>query len=100
MKRSDYDEIITKLSNPDLQADGLVELAERLTADEAAFNDMSKSIDNLRDTNAKLALRITTPLEASKEDDTTPPEPTLDDLMDKLREDIGIGGNSDGTDKQ
>lgn len=100
MKRSDYDEIITKLSNPDLQADGLVELAERLTADEAAFNDMSKSIDNLRDTNAKLALRITTPLEASKEDDTTPPEPTLDDLMNKLREDIGIGGNSDGTDKQ
>lgn len=99
MKRSDYDEIITKLSNPDLQADGLVELAERLTADEAAFDDMSKSIDNLRDTNAKLALRITTPLEASKEDDTTPPEPTLDDLMDKLREDIGIGGNSDGTDK-
>lgn len=99
MKRSDYDEIITKLSNPDLQADGLVELAERLTADEAAFNDMSKSIDNLRDTNAKLALRITTPLEASKEDDTTPPEPTLDDLMDKLRDDIGIGGNSDGTDK-
>lgn len=99
MKRSDYDEIITKLSNPDLQADGLVELAERLTADEAAFNDMSKSIDNLRDTNAKLALRITTPLEASKEDDTTPPEPTLDDLMNKLREDIGIGGNDDGTDK-
>lgn len=99
MKRSDYDEIITKLSNPDLQADGLVELAERLKADEAAFNDMSKSIDNLRDTNAKLALRITTPLEANKEDDTTPPEPTLDDLMNKLREDIGIGGNDDGTDK-
>ena len=100
MKKSDYDEIITKLSNPDLQADGLVELSEKLAADETAFNEMSKSIDSLRDTNAKLALRITTPLEAPKEEDKTPPEPTLEDLMDKLREDIGIGGNSDGTDKQ
>lgn len=59
MKKSDYNDIITKISNPDTMAEGIVDLTNKLEADEKDFERISKSINDLRDTNSKLALKIT-----------------------------------------
>ena len=59
MKKSDYNDIITKISNPDTMAEGIIDLTNKLEADEKDFERISKSINDLRDTNSKLALKIT-----------------------------------------
>lgn len=66
MKATDYNDIITTLSNPDTAADGLVRLKEKLTADETEYNNLLKSNNDLRDTNSKLALKITSPVEVKE----------------------------------
>lgn len=81
MKRSDYDDILKSLSEPDKVADAIVLLNEKLTSDEADFNKLVDSNASLRDTNAKLALRITTPVEVE--------EPKQEvDLFEQLKIDI------------
>lgn len=59
MKKSDYNDIITKISNPDTMAEGIVDLTNKLEADEKDFNRITDSINKLRDTNSQLALKIT-----------------------------------------
>lgn len=59
MKIEDYSNIIEKLSNPDTAAEGLVDLNTQLGVDAKAYEDLQKSNDTLRDSNSKLALRIT-----------------------------------------
>lgn len=58
MKKSDYDSIITLLSNQDTVVDGIVQLNDKLTADEVAYDEIVKSNNTLRDLNAKYALRV------------------------------------------
>ena len=59
MKLDDYESIIKQVSNPDTLAEGLVNLREQLKTDEVNYNNLVTSNNTLRDTNAKLALRIT-----------------------------------------
>lgn len=59
MKLDAYESIIKQVSNPDTLAEGLVNLREQLKTDEANYNNLLNSNNTLRDTNAKLALRIT-----------------------------------------
>ena len=59
MKKEAYDEIVKTISNPDTLAEGIVKLREQIDADVADYNALLNSRDTLRDTNAKLALRIT-----------------------------------------
>lgn len=58
MKKSDFDDVVTLLSNPDTTADGLVELSRRLDTVEQEFTKLDESNKNLRDTNSKLSLSI------------------------------------------
>lgn len=75
MQFKNYEGIIGKLSNPDLMADGLTELSEQLKKDEADYNSIVTSNNNLRDTNSKLALRITNVIDPPK------PEPTREEVF-------------------
>ena len=59
MKKEAYDEIVKTISNPDTLAEGIVKLREQIDLDVADYNALLNSRDTLRDTNAKLALRIT-----------------------------------------
>ena len=59
MKLDAYESIIKQVSNPDTLAEGLVNLREKLKTDEANYKSLVNSNNTLRDTNAKLALRIT-----------------------------------------
>ena len=59
MKKSDYNDIIKKISNPDTMAEGIVELTNRLEADESDFTRMQDSVNKLRDVNSQLALKVT-----------------------------------------
>lgn len=93
MKKSDYEKIIKLISNPDTLAEGLVELDTQLTNDEADYNKISESVNTLRDTNARLALRITTPVTIE------PTEPEVDktqELIDSIKADLK-GDLSNGT---
>lgn len=80
MKKADYDGIIALLGNPDTVADGLVQLSEKLTTDENEFNSLNASVNTLRDTNAKLALKVTSPAVNVE----TPKEKTPDETFDEL----------------
>lgn len=80
MKLTEYSEIITQLSNPDLAAEGLVNLKAKLEADEKDYATLSTSVATLRDTNAKLALRITSP---APEPDKQEPEPDPYEVLEK-----------------
>ena len=62
MEYKNYEQIIQSVSNPDTMADGIVQLTEQLRADEQAYNNLVQSVNSLRDTNARLALRITNPV--------------------------------------
>lgn len=90
MKMEDYESIITKLSNPDTNAEGLLDLNERLKADVEEYDKDQKSITELRDSNQKLYLRATERVQGSP-----PPEDPEDQrdayekLMDKLKKNIG-----------
>ena len=80
MKKSDYDPIITLLSNPDTVVDGIVQLNDKLTADEAAYDALVTSNNSLRDVNAKYALRV-----MSSEKPAEPPAPKTDEqIFDEL----------------
>lgn len=59
MKKTDYDGIIAMLGNPDTVGDGLISLSNQLEKDESDFNRLNDSVNTLRDTNSKLALKIT-----------------------------------------
>lgn len=88
MTKADYNDIITSLSNPDTVSDGLVRLSEKLLADEQQFSKLTESINNLRDTNAKLALRITTPVEIKEPEAEKTDEQLFDELFSsKFKED-------------
>lgn len=78
MKADDYNTIIRTISNPDTMSDGLVQLSEKLKSDELEFNKLTESNNNLRDTNSKLALRITNNVEPEKH------EPTNDEIFNEL----------------
>lgn len=91
MKRTVYDEIIEKISNPDTLAEGLVDLDNQLKLDEADYNKITESNNSLRDVNSKLALRITTPVEVTKETEVIT-EPNYDDFLQKLADQLK-GGN-------
>ena len=68
MRAEDYNNIITKLSNPDSFAEGLTDLSEKLRNDEVDYNKLVDSNNNLRDTNSRLALKITNVVDTSKDD--------------------------------
>jgi hypothetical protein len=59
MKKSDYNEIIKKLSNPDTVADAIVELSNQLDVDEKSYNNLVESNNKLRDANSQFVLKLT-----------------------------------------
>lgn len=89
MNASEYEAIIQKISNPDTLAEGLVELNDKLKNDEDTYNRLVESNNSLRDTNSKLALRITTPIEVNKEPEVK--EETYEEFLSRLKEDIKDG---------
>lgn len=89
MNTSEYEAIIQKISNPDTLAEGLVELNDKLKNDEDTYNRLVESNNNLRDTNSKLALRITTPIEVKEEPEVK--EETYEEFLSRLKEDIKDG---------
>ena len=74
-----YDAIITTLSNPDTFAEGLVQLNEQLKTDATNYTNLVNSNNNLRDTNARLALRVTNTVVPEKTEET--PDQTFDRLF-------------------
>ena len=78
MRADDYNNIIKQISDPDTMSEGLVQLSEKLKTDEMEYNRIVESNNNLRDTNSKLALRITNGVEPKK------PEPTNEEIFDNL----------------
>lgn len=74
MLKGNYDNIIADLSNPDKMSEALVRLNDQLAQDETDYNNLKydrdslkNSNDTLRDTNAKLALRVTQHVDAIKQ---------------------------------
>lgn len=59
MKRSDYNEIIKKLSDPNTVADAIVELSNQLDIDEKSYNNLVESNNKLRDANSQFVLKLT-----------------------------------------
>lgn len=81
MRKADYSDIITLLGNPDTVAEGLVKLSDKLTVDEAEFGRLTESNNSLRDTNAKLALRITEPVKVTEPEKEKTDEEIFNDLF-------------------
>ena len=81
MKKTDYDGIIAMLGNPDTVGEGLINLSNQLEKDESDFNRLNDSVNTLRDTNSKLALKITNIV------DDKPSEEDLKAQRDKALED-------------
>ena len=71
MKKSDYNEIIKKLSNPDTVAEGIVELSNQLDVDETSYESLIESNNKLRDANSQFVLKLTNVVQ---KDDTPDPE--------------------------
>lgn len=88
MKVTDYTAIIDKLSNPDTAAEGLVDLDAQLKKDEEDYNKIFESNNTLRDTNSKLALRITGAPTGQQSQNQEPESetPAFDLLQQKLSE--------------
>lgn len=80
MKKSDYNDIITKISNPDTMAEGIIDLTNKLEADENEFARLQTSVNDLRDVNSKLALKVTNVVQ-----DTPSPEDLAKQEADALR---------------
>lgn len=91
MKKAEYDEILKNLADPDQAAQALVDLATKLAADETEFTNLTNSVNTLRDTNAKLALRITAPVTEPK---TEPEKDPYETFVAQLRENFGDGGEN------
>ena len=84
MKFNDYEVIIGQLLDDNLRSEAIVSLTDLLKADEAKYNsinneikELTESNTKLRDTNSKLALRVTGLVEAPEE------EKTLDEIKDE-----------------
>lgn len=71
MKKSDYNEIIKKLSNPDTVAEGIVELSNQLDVDEKSYDSLIESNNKLRDANSQFVLKLTNVVQ---KDDVPDPE--------------------------
>lgn len=82
MKKEDYTDIIKGLTNPDTQADALVQLSDKLALHEMEYINNQNTINGLRDINAKLALRITEPIkdQPKEEPKQDPYELLINDL--------------------
>ena len=66
MKFENYSEILEQLSDDNLRAEAIVNLTDKIKSDEVEYlanigkiNDLTKINNQLRDTNSKLALRVT-----------------------------------------
>lgn len=59
MKKSDYNEIIKKLSDPNTVADAIIELSNQLDVDEKSYNNLVESNNKLRDANSQFVLKLT-----------------------------------------
>lgn len=86
MKKSDYQNIIKMVSNPDTLAEGLVELDSLLDRHEKEYTDLNNSVNTLRDANARLALKITNPIPETKEPEVDKTEV----LINEIRKDMGV----------
>lgn len=73
MKKSDYNEIIKKLSNPDTVAEGIVELSNQLDVDEKSYDSLIESNNKLRDANSQFVLKLTNVVQK----DATPDPETI-----------------------
>lgn len=71
MKRSDYNEIIKKLSDPNEVADAIIELSNQLDVDEKSYNSLVESNNKLRDINMQYVLKFTNVVQ---KDDAPDPE--------------------------
>lgn len=59
MQKSDYNEIIKKLSDPNTVADAIIELSNQLDIDEKSYNNLVESNNKLRDVNSQYVLKLT-----------------------------------------
>lgn len=59
MKKSDYNEIIKKLSDPNTVADAIIELSNKLDVDEKSYNNLIDANNKLRDANSQFVLKLT-----------------------------------------
>lgn len=89
MLYDDYKKIYSKLSDPATQADALLELDANLSSDLAELDrlkaentEFRNTNDKLRDTNAKLVLRITD----ATTDDTDDDDDFYADIENKFKE--------------
>lgn len=91
MKKDNYTAIIEKLSNPDTFADALIDLSSQLDNDCNEYNKLVESNNNLRDTNSKLALRVTETVKidnSTDNNDEDTPEKIYGDFINKLKSDL------------
>lgn len=92
MKKDNYTSIIEKLSNPDTFADGLIDLNSQLDNDCNEYEKLVTSNNSLRDTNSKLALRVTETVKLDNNTDNNveeTPEKIYGDFIDRLKSDLG-----------
>lgn len=71
MKKSDYNEIIKKLSDPNEVANAIIELSNQLDVDEKSYNNLVESNNKLRDANSQFVLKLTNVVQ---KDDAPDPE--------------------------
>lgn len=88
MRLEDYQPILADLQNPDKAAAAIVSLKEQIEKDIPVFETLTSTvqnsqstIDTLRDTNAKLALRITTPVQQQQQQTIETDEQIFDKLF-------------------
>lgn len=93
MKKSDYTDIIKLVSAPDTIVEGLEQLNTMLDKHEKEYNDLNDNINKLRDTNSRLALRITAPVMEEQQIELTP-EQKANDIIENIKNDLG--GIKDG----
>ncbi|MBD5522498.1 MAG: hypothetical protein HDR03_14965 [Lachnospiraceae bacterium] len=98
MTKSAYDSIVSDLANPDKFSEALVRLNDQLTKDEADFitiqadkDKLTNSVNDLRDTNAKLALRITQPVQQTQEVQEVD---AWEKFVNNLKEEVQDGGTN------
>lgn len=78
MQKSNYDEIIKKISDSNTVADGVMELVEQLRKDEAEYKELVASNDNLRKANGNMLMRLTDIADRDAKE-AVKPEPTPDE---------------------
>ena len=83
MLKSDYDEIIKKITDADTIADGVMELTEQLRKDEAEYKELVASNDNLRKANGNMLMRLTDIADRDAKD-AVKPEPTPEEARQEF----------------